>query len=30
MNTEKLGSGESKLETSISYLLMAGIIISLV
>jgi uncharacterized membrane protein len=30
MNTEKLGSGESKLETSISYLLMTGVIVSLV
>jgi uncharacterized membrane protein len=30
MNMEKLGSGDSKLETSISYLLITGIIISLV
>jgi uncharacterized membrane protein len=30
MNTEKLGSGDSKLETSISYLLITGVIISLV
>ncbi len=30
MNTEKLGNGDSKLETSISYLLMAGVIFSLV
>jgi uncharacterized membrane protein len=30
MNTQKLGSGESRLETGISYLLMAGVIISLV
>ncbi|MGD0795308.1 MAG: DUF1634 domain-containing protein [Dehalococcoidales bacterium] len=30
MNTGKLGSGESRLETGISYLLMAGVIISLV
>ena len=30
MNTEKLGSGESKLETGISYLLMVGVIVSLV
>jgi uncharacterized membrane protein len=30
MNMEQLGSGESKLETSISYLLITGVIISLV
>lgn len=30
MNGEKLGSGESKLETAISYLLIVGVIASLV
>jgi uncharacterized membrane protein len=30
MNIEKLGSGESRLETGISYLLMTGVIVSLV
>jgi uncharacterized membrane protein len=30
MNREQLGSGDSKLETGISYLLIAGVIISLI